>query len=514
MKSLTISRLWVSVVAAATLAGCSLAPDYKRPDAPIAANWPDQPLLGEDAASGKTGTQAATAVAPEQGIPAADIGWREFFHDQRLQKLIELSLVNNRDMRIAVQRIEEARALYGQQRGEQFPSIGVGVQGTRQRLPEALRQPGQDAVTAQYQGGLALTAFEIDLFGRLRNLSEAARQQYLQSEQARRSVQINLVGQVAQAYFSLRAADTQLDLVRRTLESRQSSFDLVNSRFEGGVASELELNQSRTLLNTATSNLAQFTRERAQAVNLLVVLIGQQLPSDLPEALPFGSEQLVATVPAGLPSDLLARRPDILGAENALQAANANIGAARAAFFPTISLTGQLGSASGSLSNLFEGGTGFWSFSPQIAAPLFAGGSLRAGVDLARARENIAVSQYEQAIQQAFREVSDALAGEATYGAQLTALRALEASSARTVELSNLRYEGGIDDFLQVQTAQVEYFNAQQSLVQTGLQSLINRTELYKALGGGWVETSIPQAQAQPGTPVANASGQGGTSAQ
>ncbi len=490
MMRLTTVRPALSLLAAAILAGCSLAPEYQRPEAPIAQNWPDQPLMrGTD----QPGSQPPSAVAPEQGVAAADIGWREFFRDPQLQSLIELALDNNRDMRIAVQRIEEARALYGVQRGEQFPSIGVGVTGTRQRTPEDLRFGGSDtpAITSQYQGGLALTAFEIDLFGRLRNLSEAARQQYLATEQARRTVHINLIGQVAQAYFTLRAAQTQLDLTQQTLDSRSASFDLVNQRFEGGVSTELELNQSRTLLNTATSDLALFTRQRARALNALVQLIGQPLPADLPEPLPFGSEQLVATVPAGLPSDLLARRPDIQAAENTLRGANANIGAARAAFFPTLSLTGNFGSASSTLGGLFESGTGAWAFTPQIAIPLFAGGSLRAGVDLARARDNIAVAQYEQAIQQAFREVADALAGEATYESQLTSLRALEAATSRSVDLSNLRYEGGIDSFLQVQTAQVDYFNAQQTLVQTGLDSLINRTELYKALGGGWVESTV-----------------------
>ncbi|MEI2416064.1 efflux transporter outer membrane subunit [Orrella sp. JC864] len=489
MKGLSAYKPWLPLLAAATLAGCSLAPEYQRPEAPVAQAWPAQPDMRGDG----RGVQPADRVAPEQGVAASDIGWRQFFRDPRLQALIELALVNNRDMRIAVQRIEEARAQYGVQRGEQFPSIGVGASGTRQRTPEDLRFGGADApaISSQYQAGLALTAFEIDLFGRLRNLSEAARQQYLATEQARRTVHINLVGQVAQAYFALRAAETQLNLVQQTLGSRQASFDLVSQRYEAGVASELELNQSRTLLDTARSDLAAFARQRSQATNALVQLIGQPLPDELPEPLPFGSEQLVASVPAGLPSDLLTRRPDILAAENALRAANANIGAARAAFFPTISLTGNIGTASPTLGGLFESGTGAWSFAPQIAIPLFAGGSLRAGVDLARARDNIAVAQYEQAIQQAFREVADALAGEATYESQLTSLRALEAASARTLELSNLRYEGGIDDFLQVQTAQISYYSAQQQLVQAGLDSLINRTELYKALGGGWVENTV-----------------------
>ncbi|SAI72329.1 efflux system outer membrane component [Bordetella ansorpii] len=375
----------------AALAGCSLAPDYKRPDAPVQATYPDQPKVqfGDYQTKASVNSQPAAAVAPAGAYAAADIGWREFFRDPRLQKLIELSLANSRDLRVAVQRVEEARAQYGVQRASQWPSIGAGVQGTRQRLPANMRQGGPDSpsISSQYQAGLGLTSFEIDLFGRLRNLSEAAYQQYLSTEQSQRSVHITLVGAVAEAYFNLRAADVQLDLTQQTLASRQQSYDLVKTRFDGGVASELDLNQSKSLLDTASANLAQLARTRAQAQNALVVLTGlPSLPADLPAPLEFGRDQLVASVPSGLPSDLLERRPDILAAENQLKAANANIGAARAAFFPTISLTGLLGSTSSSLGDLFKGGQGFWSFSPSIQTPIFAGGSVREGLNLARAR--------------------------------------------------------------------------------------------------------------------------------
>lgn len=494
MKALMIKQSALSAFVAVALAGCSLAPDYKRPDAPITGVWPDQPKVQYGGYNNPTslGSQPASAVVPEAGIPAADLGWREFFRDPRLQSLISLSLVNNRDLRVAVQRVEEARAQYGVQRGAQWPSIGAGIQGQRQHLPANMRAGGPDSssISSSYQAGIGLTTFEIDLFGRLRNLSEAAYQQYLSTEQAQKTVQITLVGSVAQAYFNLRAAEVQLDLTQRTLASRQESYDLVKRRFDGGVASELDLNQSKTLLDTASSDLAQLARARAQALNALVLLVGAPLPADLPPPATFGRDQLLATVPSGLPSDLLERRPDILAAENQLRSANANIGAARAAFFPTISLTGLLGVASPSLGDLFKGGQGYWSFSPSITTPLFAGGTIREGLNLAKARDNIAVAQYEQTIQQAFREVSDALAGEATYGAQLDAQRALQESSSRTLELSNLRYTNGIDSYLQVQTAQVDFFNAQLSLVQTGLAALINRVELYKALGGGWEETT------------------------
>ncbi len=497
MKALMLKQTALSAFVAVALAGCSLAPDYKRPDAPVVNNWPDQPKVqfSNDSRASTVGTQPATAVEPETGTPAADLGWRVFFHDPRLQRLIELSLQNNRDMRVAVLRVEEARAQYGVQRGAQWPSIGAGIQGTRQHLPKNLRAGGPDStsISSQYQAGIGLTTFEIDLFGRLRNLSEAAYQQYLSTEQAQRSVHITLVGSVAQSYFNVRAADVQLDLTKQTLASRQESFNLVKRRFDGGVASELDLNQSKSLLDTASADLAQLARLRAQAINALVLLIGSPLPDDLPAPAVFGRDQLLAQVPAGLPSDLLERRPDILAAENNLKSANANIGVARAAFFPTISLTALLGAASPALDGLFKGGQGYWSFSPSITAPLFAGGSIREGLNLAKARDNIAVAQYEQTIQQAFQEVSDALAGEATYSAQLDAQRALQDSSARTLELSNLRYTNGIDSYLQVQTAQVDFYNAQLGLVQTGLAALINRVELYKALGGGWEEQTKVQ---------------------
>lgn len=490
----TPSMLKTSALAAvaAAISGCTLAPTYERPAAPIQADWPDQPKLvysGYDKAT-TAGTQPAAALAPASDMAAADIGWRDFFRDPRLQALVALSLQNNRDLRVAVQRVEEARAQWGVQRGALFPSIGAGIQGTRQRLPADLRPGGADSpsISSQYQAGLGLTTFEIDVFGRLRSLSEAAYQQYLATEQARRSVQISLVGEVAQAYLNLRAADVQLELTRRTLESRQASYDLVKRRFDGGVSSELDLNQAKSLLDGASANLAELARAQAQAINALVLLVGAPLPPDLPAPAPFDDAQVLATIPAGLPSALLERRPDILAAENNLRSANANIGAARAAFFPTISLTGLLGAASPSLDDLFKGGHGFWSFSPSITTPLFAGGAIRSNLALAKARDNIAVAQYEQAIQQAFQEVSDGLAGEATFGTQVQSLRALEASSARSVELSTMRYNGGVDSYLQVQNAQITYYNAQLQLVQAGLGALLNRVALYKALGGGWEE--------------------------
>jgi multidrug efflux system outer membrane protein len=497
MKAQRFKQIALVALMGAGLAGCSLAPKYKRPEQPVAASWPDRPTVqfGEYEVPATPAQSSDIVIAPKSGTAAADLGWHDFFRDPRLQKLIELALIDNRDLRIAVQRVEEARAQYGIERAQQWPSIAVGSQGTRQHLPPDLRPQGPDgpAISTQYNAGLSLLTFEIDLFGRLRSLSEAALHQYLATAQARKAVQLTLVGAVAQSYFNLRAAEVQLDLTQKTLASRQASYNLVKIRFDSGVASELDLAQAKSVLDSAAADLAQLTRLQAQATNALVLLIGSPLPADLPPPTLFGADQLLASVPPGLPSDLLTRRPDILAAEHQLQAANANIGAARAAFFPTLSLTGLLGSASTELGNLFKSGQGYWSFSPTIATPLFAGGQLRESLNVAKVRENIAVAQYEKTIQQAFREVADALAGEATYGAQLDALRALHAASARALELAELRYKNGVDSYLQVQNAQVNYLNAGLGLVRTGLAALNNRVDLYKALGGGWSETTKSQ---------------------
>lgn len=467
MRSQVFRRAWLPLVLGVALSGCSLAPKYERPQAPVPANLP----LEQSAADTEK--------------MAADLGWREFFRDPQLRALVELALENNRDLRMAVYRVEEARGLYGVQFSERLPTIGIGGQGQLTRLPEDMRQPGADSVTRSYQAGVGITAFELDLFGRVRNLSEAAYQQYLASESGRRTAHIALVAQVAQAYFSLRAAEQQYTLASSTLKARQQSYDLVKLRYDNGVAGALDLNQARSQLDSVRAELVQFDRQQAQARNALQLLLGQSVPADLPKASAFGKDPLLAQVPVGLSSEVLLRRPDIDSAEHQLLAANANIGAARAAFFPNISLTGMLGFASPALGGLFGSGNRYWSFQPNITMPIFSGGT-RGNLHVAEARKNIAVAQYEKSIQTAFREVADALAGEATYTDQLEALRQLEKSATESLELSRLRYDNGIDSFLQVQTAEITLFSTQQQVIQVGLASLMNRVELYKALGGGW----------------------------
>ncbi|HJD43883.1 MAG TPA: efflux transporter outer membrane subunit [Candidatus Paenalcaligenes intestinipullorum] len=457
---------------ALTLAGCSLAPKYERPALPIQAEFP---------------SYSKAAVSDSQD-DFEQLGLQEFFKDPQLQALIALALDHNRDLRIAVDRVEEARAQFGITRADQFPSIGAGANGQVTRYPENMRTQGPDSpsVSKSFQLGVGLTSFELDFFGRLRNLSEAAFQQYLSTEQAQRAVRINVVAQVAEAYFKLRSAQELQRLMVNTEKSRAETFRLVQRSFDVGTTSELDLNQARLQLETVRADREQARRNELRAENALTLLIGTELPADLPQAATFGPTQLVQQIPTGLASELLERRPDIIAAEHALKAAKANIGAARAAFFPRISLTGLLGFASPSLSSLVGSSHRFWQYSPEITMPIFTGGSVRSALAVAEARDNIAVAQYEQSIQNAFAEVADALAGEATYAEQLQAVAKMIKSAQRSTDLATLRYETGIDSFLQVQTAEVNLYSAQQVGIQVGLESLLNRIELYKALGGGW----------------------------
>jgi len=472
MKVHAITRLAFVTALTLVLAACSLAPRYARPPAPIPMSFPT------------FGAAADTSTA-SAGTVAADLGWRDFFRDPRLLALIDLALENNRDMRIATQRVQEARAMFGIAQSDQYPAFGVGATGQITRNPSDLRAGGSPSVARVYQAGLGMTAFELDFFGRVRNLSEAAYQQYLSTQEAQRTVQLNLVAQVSEAYFNLRLSEQMAELMQRTLTARQNTYDLIAQQFQAGVASDLDVQQALGQLETVRADQAAIARTHAQAGHALQWLLGMPLPDDLPVASAFGRDQLLAHVPPGLPSDLLTRRPDILSAEHGLRAANANIGAARAAFFPNISITGLLGFASPQLGGLFGSGNRFWQFSPQLQTPLFSGG-VSGNLDVAQARQHIAVAQYEQTIQTAFREVADALAGETTYAQQLSALRDLLRASAEALRLAKLRYETGIDSFLQVQTAEVNLYGVQQSMLTVGMNALMNRVSLYKALGGGW----------------------------
>lgn len=462
-----------------------MVPPYERPAAPIATQWP-----GAAANAANTTAVATTATA------AADIDWRDFFHDAQLQQLIDLALANNRDLRIAVLNIEQARAQYRIQRADQLPSVGLSLSQSRQNPSNS-----GEGISSVAVGGLALNAFELDLFGRVRALSDAAQASYLASAEARKTVQINLIASVANNYLSWLADNELLALTRDTLGTREASLKLTQLRFDNGVASELDCAQSRALHEAARATLAQVQRQRALNENALVLLIGQPLPADLPtRTTRLSSAALLADVPAGLPSDLLERRPDIRQAEQQLLAANANIGAARAAFFPRISLTGSIGRASTELTGLFSSNDSVnaWSWTAQLVAPLFDAGRNQAGLEATQAKRDIAVAQYEKTIQSAFREVADALAGRATLGEQLTAQKAQATAQANAFRLADLRYRNGVANYLDVLDAQRALFSTQQAVTQTALLQRQNQVVLYKALGGGWSKDTQRCASSTP----------------
>lgn len=469
-----IKQLTLALLTAGGVAGCSLTPQYVRPDAPVAASYSTQ--------SGATNVEQAAYAA-------ADIGWRTFFPDPQLQTLIAAALDNNRDLRIAALRIEEARAQYNIQSADRWPNLYAVAAASRARTPGALTPNGRNYTGNRYDAGLSLTWFELDFFGRVRSLNEAALAQYLATGEARQAAQISLVAEVAKAYLAERAAVEQLALAQKTLDGRETAYELAKKRFEVGASSALDLRLSETLVESARVSLATLARQRAQAENALTLLIGKPL-ADFPATQATPIRNTVADIPAGLPSDLLARRPDIRAAEQQLIAANANIGAARAAFFPRITLTAGVGSASNALSGLFAAGTQAWSFAPQLLLPIFDAGRNRANLDLTQARKNITIANYEKTIQTAFREVADALVARTTLDQQVAAQRAVQQAEAERLQLAQMRYQNGVDSSLAVLDAERELFVAEQQLVQARLLRLLNSIDLYRALGGGLNETT------------------------
>lgn len=474
-------RMLSAIAATAVLAACSLEPRYDRPAAPVAAAFPQAPAPDD--------AQAVTA----------DIGWRDFFADARLQRLVEIALANNRDLRVAVLNIEAARAQYRIQRADLLPGVDASAAETAQRVPDAFTAPGESNTTHSYSAALGITAYELDLFGRVRSLSRSALQQYLSVEETQRSAQIALVAEVAGAYLSERTDQALLEMTADTLASQQSSYELTRRRFEAGVASALDLRQAQTALETARANLAQFRRLIEQDRNALRLLLGvPALPADLPAPRSLDTQALLTELPAGLPSEVLIQRPDVRAAEHRLIAANANIGAARAAFFPRITLTGSYGTLSTELDGLFDSGTRAWSFTPSISLPLFTAGANRANLDLAKALKDINVARYEQAIQTAFREVADALVARDALDEQLSAQQALVEATQDSYRLAEMRFRAGVDSYLAVLDAQRSLYSAQQAYLSTRLARLQNLVTLYKALGGGWNEQTLARTTAGP----------------
>ena len=463
-------------VAAATclLAACNtMAPRYERPAAPVAAAFP-----GAAASAVAPGTGISAATAPNTGVAPAAQPWQAYFQDARLNQLIAAALANNRDLRVSVLNIEVARAQVGLSRASEFPTIDLQGAHTRET-----GYPTVDTV------GLAVAGYEVDLWGRVRSLADAALAQLASTEQARKAAQISLVASVANAYYAMAGDQALLDVATQTLKTRTDTMKLVQLRFDNGVTSSIDLQSNKSLVETARVAFVTAQRQRALDQNALELLIGGPLPAQLPAA-PAWDDMALPDVPTGLPSDVLLNRPDVRQAEEQLIAANANIGAARAAFFPTISLTGSYGTASTSLSGLFDHQA--WSFIPQVTLPIFDAGRTRNNLNVSRAQREIATAQYEKAVQSAFRDVADALAGRATLVDQLSAQQAETDAEAERFKLSNLLFTNGVASSLDQLDAQRSLFASQQALVQVKLALLQNRIAVYRALGGGWTDTGAP----------------------
>lgn len=467
-------------------AGCTLAPKYTRPKAPITTEWP-----------------SGAAYAKNQATPnlsdVQQLKWREFFSDEKLQQVIGTALTNNRDLRLAVLNVERTRAMYGIQRAGVLPTINAVGSGSKQSVPADLSNGGRRQTIERYDANLGVAAWEIDFFGRIRSLKERALKEYLATEQARRSAQILLVSSVAHAYLALGADRENLKLSQTTLESQQGAYDLIKRRQQRGLIPDLDLYRAQAQVEVARGDVARFTQLVAQDENALNLLVGTNVSATLlPEEL--GSVTHLKEIQPGLPSEVLLRRPDVVQAEHLLRAANADIGAARAAFFPRVSLTATIGTASSDLSGLFKAGSGAWSYAPQIVMPIFDARTWSAH-KAAKVQQEIAVAQYERAIQGAFREVADTLAVRGTVDQQVAAQQSLVHAVAETYRLSNSRYEKGLDSYLSVLDAQRSLYAAQQGLVSLRMAKLANHVSLYAVLGGGWQPEPVPVPKTMANSP-------------
>jgi multidrug efflux system outer membrane protein len=462
----TLNRALLAALAATSVTGCTLAPDFKLPGLPIPSSW-------------------TTPTAETQSTPAADLSWWDYFIDIRLRVIIKLALDNNRDLRVTALNIERARAMYRIQRADLLPAIDLAGRQNAQRVPGDLSQTGEPTISRQYSATVG-ASWELDFFGRIRSLRDQALENYLATEQAQRGAQIALVAEIANAWLALGADHELLELARHTYATQQKSVELIRRSFDAGAASALDLAQARTAMERARADTARYTAQFARDQNALALLTGAPVPEKLQAKTLSDFITTVAELPVGIPSEVLTRRPDILQAEHALRAANANIGAARAAFFPRISLAGGAGSGSLTLDNLFDAGTGTWTFTPQITVPIFHAGALKSNLDRAEIERDIQVAQYEKAIQSAFREVADALAERATIAEQLDARRKLVEAANESYRLSEARYRSGLDSHLVLLDAQRSQYAAAQELIATRLAEVSNRIALYKVLGGGW----------------------------
>lgn len=448
------------------MAGCTLMPKYEKPPAPIPQEWP----------KGEAYKETIGSTVPE-------IKWADFVVDEKLKKIIKRALFNNRDLRLATLRVQKARALYGIQKAELYPSVSAAGMGSVQRVPADLSPKGREMTAEQYSVNLGISSWEIDFFGRIQSLKETALEEYLATEQGRRSAQISMISAIVSVYLSLAADQENLKLAQSTWQTQEAAYNLIRRRYEAGLASELELRQAQTQVDTAKREIAHYIQLIAQDENALQLLVGAPIEKELlPEQL--DSINPFRPISAGLPSEVLLRRPDIQAAEHKLKAAHAFIGAARAAFFPRIALTAGVGTASAELSGLFKSGSGTWNFMPQIVMPIFDARTWSA-YEASKVEREIALAQYEKAIQTAFREVADTLAIQGTVNDQIKAQESLVSALAETYRLAEVRYLHGLDSYLSVLDAQRALFIARQGLVTLRLAKIANQVKLYAVLGGG-----------------------------
>lgn len=460
-----IRALTIILIFTLSVSGCTMAPKYVRPDAPIPNNY---------------GT--ASFMEEAGNLP----GWRDFFRDPVMQRVIETALENNRDLRVSLLNIEKTRAQYQIQRSDLLPTVNAAAGADIRHSPADLSATGVKGISRQYSASLGFSSFELDIFGRVRSLTEQALETYYSVEEEAKAAQLSLVAETAGMYLQLVADREVYDLTKYTVKTREDSYRLIKERFNAGIASDLDLSQAETILEEAKTNMAVVATRVGQDENYLSLLMGAPIPYELPEIRKLSDVEPLADLPEGLPSALLERRPDIMAGEHVLMAANANIGAARANFFPTITLTGAFGKMSSDYTNLFDGGAKAWSFLPQISVPIFDTGRNTATLRVSEAERDIAVARYEKTVQTAFREVADCLVQRANITEQLRAQEALVAATGRSYKHADTRYHAGTSDYLAVLDAQRSFYNAQSNLIGTVMLREANALTLYKALGGGW----------------------------
>jgi len=464
------NKLFVAVLLPVFIAGCSMMPKLETPKPDIAASWPSGEAYKLDYTEGK----------------ASDIAWEDYFKSENLKKLINIALENNRDLRIASLNIEKAAAAYRIQKTDLLPTVNAGVSGARTATPEDLTASGRAVTTSVYRANLGVTAYELDFFGRLRSLNQKALEAYLATQEANASVRIAIIAETANAYCAYLAQKQLLAIADETYQAQKNTYEVIKKRYELGSGSQIEATQAFAQVETAHASIIQYTRLAAQAKNALTLLVGRSVDDMIDNGDTVDSISFMNDLPAGIPSEVLTSRPDVMAAEHKLKAANADIGAARAALYPNISLTGSFGFASESLTSLFSAGSAYaWNFSPSATIPIFNRGRLKANLEVAKVNEKIAAAEYEKAMQTAFKEVADQLAARGTYRDELVTQQSLVDANKKTFELATMRYDNGISSYLTVLDAQRSLFAVQQRAVTVKQQYLSNLVTLYKVLGGG-----------------------------